>query len=158
MRLIYAAALIGASVMAVSGAANPFLGTWKLDTGKSHFAPGEEKQNMIVTFEMNGDSVKRIATGTDGQGKPIMQGDPRGVDTPWDGKEHPVNDPSAPGMSLMIKTVGSNTVEVIQKVQGKVVRQVHSVVSNDGKTMMNTETSADQGGHKTQTVEVFEKQ
>ena len=79
--------LIAASLL---GADNPFLGTWKLNTEKSKSSPGPSPQSLTVTFEADGENVRRTATGIDGQGKPIMQGGPEGSSIAWDGKDHAV--------------------------------------------------------------------
>ena len=77
---------------------NPFLGTWKLNTAKSKSSPTPVAQSMTVKFEADGESVRRTVTGLDGQGKPIMQGGPKGSSIPWDGKDHGVEVPGEPGV------------------------------------------------------------
>src|SRR5260370_17386590 len=50
-------------------AANPNLGTWKLNEAKSKISPGAPK-NLTVVYEAAGDSIKGTIDGVDGEGKP----------------------------------------------------------------------------------------
>jgi hypothetical protein len=159
MRLLFSVFAICASVTVLLGADNPFVGTWKLNTEKSKFSPGSEIRNMTVTFELDGNRVKVITTGTDRQGKPIVRGGPEGDETPWDGQDHAVSGPGAsPSMTLAIKLVNDHTVDVTVKSQGKVINRNHTVISEDGKTMTSTENGVDEKGAKVHKVEIYEKQ
>jgi hypothetical protein len=158
MRLLFSALAICASATVLLGADNPFIGTWKLNIEKSKFSPGSEIRDMTVKFELDGNRIKRIATGTDGQGKPIMQGGPEGDETPWDGQDHAVNPPGTPSLTLAVKQVNDHTVDVTVKREGKVVNRDHSVISDDGRTMTATENGVDEQGRKVHKVEIFEKQ
>jgi len=51
-------------------AANPNMGTWKLNEAKSKLVSGVTK-NSTVVFEAAGDSVKVTIDGTDASGKPV---------------------------------------------------------------------------------------
>src|SRR4029079_6124951 len=65
-------------------AANPQLGTWKLNEAKSKLAPGQGKSTMVSYTEQK-DKIKVTVDGVDKDGKPT-----HGV---WvgkfDGKDHP---------------------------------------------------------------------
>src|SRR5258708_19560764 len=50
-------------------AANPNLGTWKLNEAKSKISPGTPK-NLTVVYEASGGDIKGTIDGVDGQGKP----------------------------------------------------------------------------------------
>src|SRR5438046_1566955 len=58
-------------------AADPQLGTWKLNEAKSKFGAGSPKFTTVI-YEASGDSVKITVDGTDGDGKPVH--------TEWTGK------------------------------------------------------------------------
>ena len=137
---------------------NPFLGTWKLNTAKSKSSPTPVAQSMTVKFEADGESVRRTVTGLDGQGKPIMQGGPKGSSIPWDGKDHGVEVPEGPPMTVAVKRVNDHHNDVVVKQNGKVITNVRSVVSKDGKTMTNTIDGVNEKGEKFHQVEVLEKQ
>ncbi|MGH9632983.1 MAG: hypothetical protein ACRD7E_32165 [Bryobacteraceae bacterium] len=137
---------------------NPFLGTWKLNTAKSKSNPMPVAQSMIVKFEADGEKVRRTATGVDGEGKPIMQGSPKGSSIAWDGKDHAVETPDGSPMTVAVKRVNDRRNDVTVKQNGKVTVTVRSVVSKDGKTMTNTVKGVNEKGEKFHQVEVLEKQ
>jgi hypothetical protein len=64
--LLLVTLLIGATMCF---AADPNLGTWKLNEGKSKIAAGLPK-NTTVTYDAAGDGIKATVEGVDGQGKP----------------------------------------------------------------------------------------
>lgn len=140
------------------GADNPFLGTWKLNTAKSKSSPGPVAQSMTVKFDADGENVRRTVTGLDGQGKPIMQGGPEGSSIAWDGKDHAVQVPNGPPMTVAVKRVNDHRNDVTVKRNGKVTATIRSVVSKDGKTMTNTVDGVDEKEVKIHEVEVLEKQ
>src|ERR1700758_2201163 len=72
-------------------AADPEMGTWKLNEAKSKIAPGMPKNHTVV-YEAAGDSVKITVDGTDKDGK--------ATHNEWtgkfDGKDYPVTgDPTS---------------------------------------------------------------
>src|SRR5215468_8077676 len=77
-----AVCIVGAGVCL---AADPFLGTWKLNEDQSKIAPGSPKLTTVV-YEAAGDSVKVTTDGMDGEGQPTH--------SEWtgkfDGKDYPV--------------------------------------------------------------------
>jgi FlaG/FlaF family flagellin (archaellin) len=82
---VFAAAVVGFA------AANPNMGTWKLDEAKSKIAAGTAKNNTVV-YAVAGDSVKVTVDGVDANGKPAHN--------EWtgkfDGKDYPVTgDPTS---------------------------------------------------------------
>ena len=137
---------------------NPFLGVWKLNPAKSKSSPMPVAQSMTVKFEADGDKVRRTVTGVDGQGKPIMQGGPEGTSIAWDGKDHQVQTPDGPPMTISVKRVNDHRNDVTVKQNGKVTVTVRSVVAKDRKTMTNTVDGVDEKGVKFHEVEVLEKQ
>ena len=73
------------SVVAVSFADNPNVGTWKLNESKSKIPAGVSK-NTTVTYTADGDNLKAVIDGVDGKGNPTH--------SEWigkfDGKDYPV--------------------------------------------------------------------
>ena len=110
------------------GADNPFLGTWKLNTAKSKSSPGPVAQSMTVKFDADGENVRRTVTGLDRQGKPIMQGGPEGSSIAWDGKDHAVQVPNGPPITVAVKRVNDHRNDVTVKRHGKVTATIRSVV------------------------------
>ncbi len=60
-------------------------------------------------------------------------------------------------MTVAVKRISDHRSEVTVKQSGKVITWVHSVVSEDGKTMTNTINGVSQKGEKYHSVEVLEK-
>jgi len=56
---------------AATFAANALIGTWKLNEGKSKFAPGATKNTTVTYAPAKGDMVKCTVDGVDKDGKPI---------------------------------------------------------------------------------------
>jgi len=84
-------ALCAVGVAAGFAAAEPNIGTWKLNDAKSKIAAGAPKNNMVV-IEVAGDNVKVTVDGVDGDGKP-MHNEWTGK---FDGKDYAVTgDPTA---------------------------------------------------------------
>jgi hypothetical protein len=142
----------------VFGAENAFLGTWKLNVEKSKFSPGSEIKDMTMTFVADGDNIRRIAQGTNGDGKPIQEGGPEGTSIPWDGREHQVTKTPAPIITVAVKQLNSHSLTAMVKTDGKVSEQIKSVVSKDGKTLTSADDLTDANGKKMHSVEFFDKQ
>jgi len=133
-------------------AANPHLGTWKLNEAKSKFSPGASK-NLAVSYETVGESIKAILDGVDGDGKPTHH-ESTGK---FDGKDYPVaGDPGSDMRSY--KKIDERTMEVTVKKGGKVTITGRIVISADGKTRTITTHSTDSAGKKVVSTAVYDKQ
>jgi hypothetical protein len=133
-------------------AADPNLGTWKLNDAKSKIDAGLPK-NLTVVYEAVGDSVKATVDGVDGQGKPTH--------SEWtgkyDGKDYPVTgDPSSDVRSL--KKIDDRTLELTVKKGGKVTMSGRVVVAADGKSRTLTVSGTDAKGKKIKSTSVYDKQ
>ena len=116
------------------------MGTWKLNEGKSKFAPGATK-NQTVVYEAAGDNVKVTVDGTDKDGK--------SAHNEWtgkfDGKDYSVTgDPNTDARSY--KRIDDHTLELTGKKDGKVVTKGRIVVSADGKSRTVTTSGTDSTG------------
>ena len=133
-------------------AANPSLGTWKLNEAKSKLSPGLPK-NLTVVYEAADDNVKGTIDGVDGMGKPTHN--------EWtgkfDGKDYPVTgDPASD--TRAIKQIDDNNYELTVKKGGKVTMTGKAVISADGKTRTVTVSGADAAGKKVHSTAVYDKQ
>ena len=133
-------------------AADPHMGTWKLNEAKSKFSPGAPK-NRSVVYEAAGDNVKVSVDGIDGSGQPIH--------SEWtgkfDGKDYPVTgEPTADTRSYT--KVNDRTLTFSQKKGGKVTTTGRIVVAADGKSRTVTTTGTNLQGQKISTRAVYEKQ
>ena len=137
---------------AVCMAADPQMGTWKLNESKSKITPGTLKNTQVVYSSMFG-QVKIKADGIDGNGKPSR--------TEWsgkfDGKDYPVTgDPNSDARSYT--KVNERTLTTTNKKNGKVTVTGQIVVSPDGKTRTITLTGTTPKGKKFKNVAVYDKQ
>jgi len=141
--------LVGA---AVCFAADPNMGTWKLNEAKSKLAPGAPKNNIVV-YEAAGDNVKITVDGIDSDGKPTHH--------EWtgkfDGKDYPVTgDPTSDARSY--KRINDRTLEFTAKKGGKVTTTGSVVVAADGRSRTVTTSGTDSKGQKISSTAVYDKQ
>jgi hypothetical protein len=138
--------------LAVCLAADPNMGTWKLNEAKSKLSPGAVKNHTVV-YEAAGDSVKITVDGVASDGKPVHH--------EWtgkfDGKDYPVaGDPSSDERS--IKRTGDRTLEFASKKGGKITVTGRTEVAPDGRSRTVTVTSTDSTGKKITSIAVYDKQ
>ena len=140
------------AAVAVAFAADPNVGTWKLNEAKSKFAPGAV-ENLTVVYTAVGDNYKCVVDGVDGAGKPSHN--------EWtgkfDGKDYPVvGDPSADARSLMMVKAGQLCADEQQGRQGGPHRHRRFLRRRQDRTL-TTETT-DAAGKKTTSITVDERQ
>ena len=133
-------------------AADPQMGTWKLNQSKSKITPGTLKNTQVAYSSMFG-QVKIKADGIDAKGKPQH--------TEWsgkfDGKDYPVTgDPNSDARSYT--KVNERTLMTANKKNGKVTVTGQIVVSADGKSRTLTLNGTTQNGKKFKNIAVYDKQ
>jgi hypothetical protein len=149
-RLISAAiGVVVGSVMLAAQAADPLIGTWKLNPAKSKGA-----KSGSTKVEAVGEGVKFAVdfVGSDG------------TESHWeftakyDGKDNPVTGSSPYGDVVALTRVDANTTRITSKQGGKVTATSTIVVSADGKTRTTTTKGTDAKGQPVDVVSVYEKQ
>ena len=137
---------------ALSFAQSPNMGTWKLNEGKSRIPAGAPK-NTTVVYEPAGDNVKVTTDGTGRDGQPAH--------TEWtgkfDGKDYPLTGDSTAD-SRSYKMINDHTLELANKMGGKVVATGRVVVAPDGKTRTIHLSTTDSAGKKITSTGVYDKQ
>jgi hypothetical protein len=133
-------------------AADPQMGTWKLNEAKSKLAPSGARNNVVI-YSADGDKVKVTIDGVDWQGKTFRD--------EWmgkfDGKDYPVG--GAPlGDSRSYTKVDANTLSFTGKSGGKIIFTGTTTVSPDGKTRTVTTSATDAQGKTFSTTAVYDKQ
>jgi hypothetical protein len=133
-------------------AANPQMGSWKLNEAKSKFAPGSPKNAMVV-YEAAGDGVKVTVNGVDAKGK--------STHNEWtgkfDGKNHPVTgDPTSEARSY--KKIDDRTLELTVWHHGRILTTGRIAVSADGKSRTVTTNGIDAKGKRFKNTAVYDKQ
>jgi hypothetical protein len=137
---------------AVCVAADPLIGTWKLNEAKSKLDP-EGPKNHTVVYKAAGDKVNITVDGTDPEGK--------ATHNQWtgkfDGKDYPVTGEAASDARSYTK-VNDRTVDFTAKKGGKTVGTGRIVVSVDGKSRTVTVSGTNPKGKKFKTTAVYDKQ
>ena len=152
-------------------AADPQMGTWKLNEAKSKFAPGRPKNTMVVYKDAMGGKVKITTDGVDANGK--------ATHSEWtgkfDGREYPVTgDPNADMRSYT--KLDDRTLDFTAKKGRKVTVTGRVVAAADGKSRTVTTSGttgtaapagrawqrgdfqAEQKGTKFKNIAVYDKQ
>ncbi|MHB8217729.1 MAG: hypothetical protein ACYDDS_16780 [Candidatus Sulfotelmatobacter sp.] len=138
--------------LTVCFAANPSLGTWKLNEAKSKLSPGLPK-NLTVVYTAAGDVIKGTIDGVDGEGKPTHN--------EWtgkfDGKDYPVTGDATSDMRA-IKQIDDHHFDLTVKKGGKVTMTGKAVVSADGKSRTVTVSGTNAAGKTVTITSVYDKQ
>ena len=149
--LVALALLLTAS--AATFAANPLIGTWKLNEGKSKFAPGAAKNTTVTYAPAKGDMIKCTVDGLDKNGKPIHW--------TWVGKfdGQPYEIKGSPSFdTLTYKPVNDRTNNTTAMKDDKVVMTATITVAKDGKSRVVTLTGTDAKGKKFTDTTYYDKQ
>ena len=140
------------AAVAVGFAADPNVGSWKLNEAKSKLAAGVARNNTVV-YSAAGDSYKCVVDGLDAAGKPAHN--------EWtgkfDGKDYPVTG-DATADTRSIKLVSPGHYELTNKKGGKTVLTGTVQFSADNKTRTLTTHSTDAAGKQITSVAVYERQ
>ncbi|MDQ6705604.1 MAG: hypothetical protein M3Z85_06535, partial [Acidobacteriota bacterium] len=68
-------------------AADPAVGSWKLNVAKSKYSPGPAPKSATITYEETADGIKRTAESIDAEGKKTSFE----YTAKFDGKDYPVS-------------------------------------------------------------------
>jgi hypothetical protein len=135
-------------------AADPQMGTWKLNEAKSKITPGTLKNTTVTYKSMFGNGKVNVSSdGIDGTGKPVHS-DWTGK---FDGKDYPVTgDPNSDARSYT--RVNDRTLELTVKKGGKVIVTGRIVISADGKIHTAIVSGTTPKGEKFKNIAVYGKQ
>jgi hypothetical protein len=153
MKTRIAVVAVAISFVATAGcfAANPHMGTWKLNEAKSKLVPGMGK-NTMVTYTEQKDKIQVTVDGVDKDGKPTH--------SVWvgkfDGKAYPAKG-NLSWNSVAYKVVNDRTNDITTMKDGKVVWSGKITVSADGKSRTVTLNGTDANGKKFQGKAVYDK-
>jgi len=147
------AAAVCLTMPALVLAANPHLGTWKLNESKSRFPPGAAKNTTVTYTPAKGDMIKCRADGVDKDGKSIHW--------TWVGKfdGHPYEIKGSPSFdTLACQPINDRTNRTIATKDGKVVMTGMITVAKDGRSREVTLTGTDASGKKFTETTYYDKE
>lgn len=144
--------VLSLTAVVVGLAADPNVGSWKLNEAKSKITAGMPK-NITVVYTALDDGYKCVVDGVDGDGKPTHN--------EWtgkfDGNDYAVTgDPTADTRSF--KMVKAGHYELANKKAGKTVLTGTVDFSADGKTRTLVIYGTDAAGNKISSTAVYDRQ
>ena len=134
-------------------AADNWLGTWKMDGGKSKYSPGPGPKSLTLKFEATSGGIKFTGDGVNADDTPnhsMFLSKFDGKDVPYEG--NPEADTAQP------RKIDDNSYSNTWKKGGKTTITAKVVVSADGKTMTITQTGSNVKGEAVNNVIVYTKQ
>ncbi len=141
---------LGFAVMLM--AADPFVGTWKLNSAKSKYTTGAPPKEQTVTISEEGADMHIMVKGTSSDGQPISSH----YTVPSKGGTGKIVEGSWEGISG--KRPSETQRETSYTKGGKVVYTTRSKVSSDGKTMTVAVKGTNALGQMVDGTNVMEKQ
>ncbi len=128
---------------ALAFAANPHIGSWKLNESKSKFAPGITKNHTVAYTEAEGGMINVTVDGTDKDGNAVHWT----VQCKFDGKPYKVEgNPLIDTMTY--KKVNGHTNHITGMKDGKTAMTGTITVSTDGKSRVVNTTITGADGKK----------
>jgi hypothetical protein len=150
-RIALAALALSFTATAACFAANPHMGSWKLNEAKSKLVPGMGKNTMVIYAEQK-DKIKVTVAGVDKDGKPTH--------SVWvgkfDGKAYPVKG-NLTYNSVAYKVVNDRTNDITAMKDGKMSWSGRITVSADGKSRTVTLNGTGADGKKFKGKVVYDK-
>jgi hypothetical protein len=145
--------MIGSAVIAAESDADPVIGTWKLNLGRSTFAGVPAYKSQIRTYSRAGGDVtlKMTTVGEDGKETKTQ------ATYSLSGKDYPsMGNPDFDSLSGV--RIDANTAEFSLKRAGKEVGKIRREVSKDGRTLTINFVISNADGIQTAALTVFDKQ
>jgi hypothetical protein len=134
-------------------AADPIVGTWKINHAKSKFSPGPAPKSSTVTYAEHGDWLVLKVEGVTADGKSTS----RNSRFKLDGKEYPYDSPYGKG-TINGKKTGERQGMATIKLDGGNSYTQQTVISDDGKTRTLTISGKNAQGQTMSNTVVYERQ
>jgi hypothetical protein len=135
-------------------AADPFVGTWKMNVGKSKAPnPSMLSKSEIIKNEGIDNGLNTIYEGVDAEGKAyrmVWSGK-------YDGKDYPITG-SPDWDTCAEKKINPNTLVIVNKKAGKEVSSTRCTVSKDGKTGECIGKAKDEKGQEVTSIYIYDRQ
>jgi hypothetical protein len=141
-----------AAVATISASADPFDGTWRLNTAKSKYDPGPAPEKVTLTIQVDG-ATATVKSESTFEGKPYATS----YKVTLDGTPAPLQGSPVADM-ISVKKVDEHTRETKTTKGGSPVSESRAVVSADGKTLTVTGSGLNPKGEKNTFTAVYDKQ
>jgi hypothetical protein len=138
-------------------AADPIIGTWKLNAAKSNYPPNDPvpKEQVEVYREVGGNKIELTYTQTLADGSSSLYR----FQWPLQGGAVKVLQGTVPpGVSWVETFGGSGDWYVIRMQNGKQTAMMHKTISKNGKTMTQRSRITDDQGRQREEVSMFDRQ
>jgi hypothetical protein len=146
-------ALLALAMAGLASAADPIIGTWKLNLKLSKYNPGPAPRSQVRVYEQTSDGIRTMVTTVSARGATTKSEYPANVD----GKEYPVVGQAEVDAFRMTR-VDQYTAEARLLHAGRTLATVLRVLAADGKTMTIAYQGRAQDGEIVQYTAVFDKQ
>jgi len=141
------------STASILSAADPVLGTWRLNVAKSRYDPGPPPRSQTRIYREENGEVKAVVVTVYKNGNT----DTVHYAANYDGKEHPVSgSPDTDG--ILMKKVDDNTAESLLTHAGNTIGTARRTVSRDGLTMTITFKGPGERGQQVNNTAFYDKQ
>jgi hypothetical protein len=134
-------------------AADPIVGTWKLNAAKSTFSPGPGAKSGTVTYAEDGEWLVVKSESVTAAGAPVTRSNRYKLD----GKEYPFDGPYGKG-TISAKKTGEREGTSTVKLDGGNTYTQRTVISADGKTRTVTSVGKNAQGQAMKNTVVYERQ
>jgi hypothetical protein len=133
-------------------AADPFVGTWKMNPAKSKFKMGAPSKEQTVTIGESGGDLMVKVSGTAADGSPIALS----YSVPSAGGPGKIDSKAYDG--IVAKRMGPNERGMSYLKGGKEIYSTHSKLSADGKSLTVTSKGLNPIGKNVEGTIIYEKQ
>jgi hypothetical protein len=136
-------------------AANPWMGTWRLNMAKSklHGIYGDLKEMTLAIRELSPDESEWTATGVQNNGSPFSQK----YTMPLPGGVRKLQQAPPEGITIVDLMVGSNEAYTAILQNGRQTAVTHWILSKDGKTFQGIWKGTDAKGQPYDGFSLWEK-
>ena len=134
---------------------DPFIGTWKLNPGKSQFDPNHRPSAATMRWELDADGTYVMkAEGLNSKGERVVERPQRLIP---DGQPYPV--PDFPGLQAVTSRPQPNAIHAeVRREDGTIAGQGRYVVTDDGQSLSATTAGFDTQLRRFETLTVWDRQ
>jgi hypothetical protein len=150
-----ALALVLVAVPYTVGAADPFVGTYRLNAARSATTGGQMPAELTLTISEEGANLLVATSGKTAAGAPITA-DVLILPTTGGTVKAPAGERNFD--STVVKRTNANTIDMVAMQKGKERTRVKLALSRDGKTLTRSFTSRNAQGRPVMGTSVLERQ